>query len=94
MLEVFYSNQFKKDYKKAVKRHNDVEELFKVIELLKKQQPLPLEKRDHALTGDYSGYRECHVHPDFLLVYKVVDSQLQLYLYRTGTHSDLFGDKR
>ena len=91
MLDVFYSNQFKKDYKKAVKRHNDVEELFKVIELLKNQQPLPLEKRDHALTGDYSGYRECHVHPDFLLVYKVVDSQLQLYLYRTGTHSDLFG---
>ena len=91
MLDVFYSSQFKKDYKKAVKRHNDVEELFKVIELLKKQQPLPLEKRDHALTGVYSGYRECHVHPDFLLVYKVVDSQLQLYLYRTGTHSDLFG---
>lgn len=91
MLEVFYSNQFKKDYKKAIKRHNDVEELFKVIELLKKQQPLPLEKRDLALTGDYSGYRECHVHPDFLLVYKVVDSQLQLYLYRTGTHADLFG---
>lgn len=91
MLEVFYSNQFKKDYKKAIKRHNDVEELFKVIELLKNQQPLPLEKRDHALTGDYSGYRECHVHPDFLLVYKVVDSQLQLYLYRTGTHADLFG---
>ena len=91
MLEVFYSNQFKKDYKKAVKRHCDVEELFKVIELLKNQLPLPPEKRDHALTGDYSGYRECHVHPDFLLVYKVVDSQLQLYLYRTGTHSDLFG---
>lgn len=91
MLEVFYSNQFKKDYKKAIKRHNDVEELFKVIELLKNQQPLPLEKRDHALTGDYSGYRECHVHPDFLLVYKVDDSQLQLYLYRTGTHADLFG---
>ena len=91
MLEVFYSNQFKKDYKKAIKRHNDVEELFKVIELLKNQQPLPPEKRDHALTGDYSGYRECHVHPDFLLVYKVDDSQLQLYLYRTGTHADLFG---
>ena len=91
MLDVFFSNQFKKDYKKAVKRHCDIEELFKVIELLKTQQPLPPEKRDHALTGDYSGYRECHVHPDFLLVYKVVDSQLQLYLYRTGTHSDLFG---
>ena len=91
MLDVFFSNQFKKDYKKAVKRHCDVEELFKVIELLKNQQPLPPEKRDHALTGDYSGYRECHVHPDFLLVYKVVDSQLQLYLYRTVTHSDLFG---
>ncbi len=91
MLNVFFSNQFKRDYKKAVKRHCDTDELFKVIELLKNQQPLPPEKRDHALTGDYSGYRECHVHPDFLLVYKVVDSQLQLYLYRTGTHSDLFG---
>ena len=55
------------------------------------------ENRKHEIppcdleSGDYSGYRECHVHPDFLLVYKVVDSQLQLYLYRTGTHSDLFG---
>lgn len=91
MLDVFFSNQFKKDYKKAVKRHCDIEELFKVIELPKNQQPLPPEKRNHALSGDYSGYRECHIHPDFLLVYKVVDSQLQLYLYRTGTHSDLFG---
>ncbi len=91
MLNVFFSNQFKRDYKKAVKRRCDTDELFKVIELLKNQQPLPPEKRDQALTGDYSGYRKCHVHPDFLLVYKVVDSQLQLYLYRTGTHSDLFG---
>ena len=91
MLDVFYSNQFKKDYKKAVKRHCDVEELFKVIELLKNQESLPPEKCDHALTGDYSGYRECHIHPDFLLVYKVENTQLQLYLYRTGTHSDLFG---
>ena len=91
MLDVFYSSQFKKDYKKAVKRHCDIEELFKVIELLKNQQPLPPEKRDHALTGDYSGYRVCHVHPDFLHVYEVVDSQLQFYLYRTGTHSDLLG---
>lgn len=91
MLDVFYSNQFKKDYKKAVKRHCDVDELFKVIELLRAQQPLPLEKHDHALTGNYSGFRECHVHPDFLLVYKVENFLLQLYLYRTGTHSDLFG---
>lgn len=71
MLDIFYSNQFKKDYKKAIKRHCDIEELFKVIELLQNQQPLPAEKRDHSLTGNYSGYRECHVHPDFLLIYKV-----------------------
>lgn len=91
MLDIFYSNQFKKDYKKAIKRHCDIEELFKVIELLKNQQPLPAEKRDHSLTGNYSGYRECHVHPNFLLIYKVENEQLQLYLYRVGTHSDLFG---
>lgn len=90
MLDIVYSNQFKKDYKKAIKRHCDVEELFKVIETLRNQQELSFEKHDHALSGDYAGYRECHVHPDFLLVYKIVDSQLQLYLYRTGTHSDLF----
>lgn len=91
MLSVSFSTQFKKDLKLAKKRHNNIEELFKVIETLKNQQPLPPEKHDHALSGDYSNFRECHVQPDFLLVYKVKDSELQLYLYRCGSHSDLFG---
>lgn len=70
MLEIVYTNQFKRDYRRAVRRNEDVEELFLVIDLLAKGQPLPQEKRDHALSGLYAGYRECHVRPDFLLVYK------------------------
>ncbi len=90
MLEIVYTNQFKRDYRRAVRRNEDVEELFLVIDLLAKGQPLPQEKRDHALSGLYAGYRECHVRPDFLLVYKIVERRLELILYRAGTHSDLF----
>ena len=90
MLEIVYTNQFKKDYKLAVKRKEDVEELFRLIDMLCQGIPLPQEKKDHALSGKYSGYRECHVRPDFLLVYKIVENRLELILYRAGTHSDLF----
>ncbi|MBO5124739.1 MAG: type II toxin-antitoxin system YafQ family toxin [Spirochaetaceae bacterium] len=90
MLEIVYTNQFKRDYRRAVRRNEDVEELFLVIDLLAKGQPLPQEKRDYALSGLYAGYRECHVRPDFLLVYKIVERRLELILYRAGTHSDLF----
>ena len=90
MLEIVYTNQFKKDYKLAVKRKEDVEELFRVIDMLCQRIPLPHEKKDHALSGKYSGYRECHVRPDFLLFYKSVENRLELILYRAGTHSDLF----
>ena len=61
MLEIVYTTQFKKDYKLAQKRGVDVEELFKVIEMLQKQEPLPPEKKDHILHGNYKGYREYHV---------------------------------
>ena len=67
MLDLVYTSQFKKDYKLAQKRHVDIDELFKVISMLQKQEPLPEEKRDHSLVGNYKGYRECHVRPDLLL---------------------------
>ena len=90
MLKIVYTTQFKKDYKLAQKRGVDVEELFKVIELLQKQKPLPPEKKDHLLHGNYKGYRECHVRPDLLLIYKVNNKELKLLLFRSGTHSDLY----
>ena len=90
MLEIVYTTQFKKDYKLAQKRGVDVEELFKVIEMLQKQEHLPPEKKDHLLHGNYKGYRECHVRPDLLLIYKVNNKELELLLFRSGTHSDLY----
>ena len=90
MLDLVYTSQFKKDYKLAQKRHVDIDELFKVISMLQKQEPLPEEKRDHSLVGNYKGYRECHVRPDLLLIYKVKKEDLELLLFRIGTHSDLY----
>lgn len=88
--ELLRTTQFKKDYKLAVKRGCDIKKLMTVVTLLANGEQLPPEYRDHSLTGNYSGYRECHMQPDWLLVYKVVEQQLILTLYRTGTHSDLF----
>ncbi len=90
MLDLVYTSQFKKDYKLAQKRHVDIDELFKVISMLQKQEPLPEEKRDHSLVGNYKGYRECHVRPDLLLIYKIKKKELELLLFRIGTHSDLY----
>ena len=90
MLDLVYTSQFKKDYKLAQKRHVDIDELFKVIGMLQKQEPLPEEKRDHSLVGNYKGYRECHVRPDLLLIYKIKKKELELLLFRIGTHSDLY----
>lgn len=90
MLNLVYTTQFKKDYKLAQKRHVDIDELFKVIGMLQKQELLPEEKRNHLLAGNYKGYRECHVRPDLLLIYKIKEKDLELLLFRTGTHSDLY----
>ena len=80
MLNLVYTTQFKKDYKLAQKRHVDIDELFKVIGMLQKQELLPEEKRDHLLAGNYKGYRECHVRPDLLLIYKIKEKDLELLL--------------
>lgn len=92
MLKIEFTGQFKKDYKAAMKRGCDPEEFQTVISLLASQQPLPERYKDHALvkTRTYNGMRECHIKPDWLLVYKVYEDRLVLALIRTGTHSDLF----
>ncbi|MBQ3371743.1 MAG: type II toxin-antitoxin system YafQ family toxin [Oscillospiraceae bacterium] len=90
MLTIRYESTFKKDYKRIVKRGYDVRLLETVIGLLAEEQPLPEKYRDHSLLGEYSGCRECHITPDWLLIYQISRSELILYLTRTGTHSDLF----
>lgn len=90
MLEVVLSNRFKKDLKLAARRGMDLRELDAIVERLAAQLPLPDRNRDHALTGDYVGFRECHIRPDWLLVYRVDGEDLLLFLFRTGTHADLF----
>ena len=92
MLKVEFTGQFKKDYKLAIKRGCDPKELEKVITLLVNEQPLPEQYRDHALINsrNYKDMRECHIEPDWLLVYKVLRETLILRLIRTGSHSDLF----
>lgn len=92
MLKIEYQGQFKKDFKLAVKRGCDISEFEKVVSMLANQQKLPDKYRDHALTDskDYSGVRECHIEPDWLLIYKIYSDRLILKLIRTGSHSDLF----
>ena len=82
---------FKKDFKLAMKRGLNVELLENVVALLAMGEPLPAKNKDHALTGNWVGHRECHILPDWLLVYRIEDDVLVLTLARTGTHSDLFG---
>lgn len=73
-----------------MKRGYDAKLLQEVISILANGEQLPQKYKDHALIGDYQGYRECHITPDWLLIYKIVDELLILVLTRTGTHSDLF----
>lgn len=92
MLKPEFTGQFKKDYKLAVKRGCDPKKLEIVIELLCRGDGLPEVYRDHQLTNsrNYKGMRECHIEPDWLLVYQIVEDSLILRLIRTGSHSDLF----
>ena len=84
------TTQFKKDYKRSIKRGLVIDKLDKVIEQLAKDGFLPPEYNDHLLIGDKNGLRECHIEPDWLLVYKINHEILILVLTSTGTHSDLF----
>ncbi len=92
MLKIKFSNQFKKDFKLVIKRGYNIKKFEKVVELLQKQETLPINYKDHQLTNskNYKDVRECHIEPDWLLVYKIKEDILILELMRTGTHSDLF----
>ena len=85
------TSQFKKDYKLAMKRGLDISLLEDIIAKLALGESLPEKNRDHALTGDWVGHRECHIQPDWLLIYRMEGDVLVLTLARTGSHSDLFG---
>jgi mRNA interferase YafQ len=90
MLRPIESSKFRKDLKRARRRGKDLEKLKTPVGLLLAQKPLPERYRDHRLAGPYAGYRDCHIEPDWLLIYKVDLQGGTLTLVRTGTHADLF----
>lgn len=90
MLEIVSSNRFKKDLKLAIRRGYNIALLENVVNKLASQESLEPKYKDHELAGEFKGLRECHITPDWLLVYQIVENELVLFLSRTGTHSDLF----
>lgn len=90
MLELVMTSQFKKDLKRINKWGKDLSLLKQVLQILCEEKELGAKFRDHALTGNYIGFRECHVQPDWLLIYAIDKEDLILTASRTGSHSDLF----
>ncbi|WP_456047997.1 type II toxin-antitoxin system YafQ family toxin [Abiotrophia defectiva] len=88
--QIKFTSQFKKDLKKAKKQGSDIDKLFEVINSLAQGVQLPSKYRDHQLSGNYKDCRECHIEPDWLLIYQVIDNVLVLSLIRIGSHADLF----
>lgn len=88
--EVVMSSEFKKGLKAAEKRGLDLSKVNRIVAMLANGETLPTEYKDHSLKGKYAGKRECHIEPDWLLIYKYEKSELLLLLFDTGTHSDLF----
>ena len=88
-----YDIQFKKDLKLAKKQNKNLDKLFEVIDILANGGTLEAKYRDHDLTGNYKGTRECHIEPDWLLIYEIQNNVLVLMLYRLGTHSELFKNR-
>ncbi len=88
MLKINYTNQFKKDYKRVKRQHKDLSKLQVVIELLVNEEQLDRIYKDHQLIGDWKNHRDCHIEPDWILIYRISDNNL--YLERTGSHSELF----
>ena len=88
--DIIWTSKFKKDYKTIIKRNLDINLLDDVIRILARGDELPQQYNDHSLSGNWKGFRECHIAPDWLLIYSIEDNNLVLVLSRTGTHSDLF----
>jgi mRNA interferase YafQ len=89
-LSIRVVTRFERDVKRMARRHKDLTKLETVIATLVAEEPLPSRYRDHALTGDLHGWRDIHVEPDWLLIYRINRSILELILLRTGTHADIF----
>ncbi|MBR6229816.1 MAG: type II toxin-antitoxin system YafQ family toxin [Eubacterium sp.] len=92
IYDIVWTSQFKKDYKHAMKQHLDIAQLDTVIEKLASGGKLDAKYKDHPLKGNYKGYRECHIQPDWVLVYKIFKDKLILTLVSTGSHSNLFNE--
>lgn len=90
IYEVRFTAKFKKDLKLAQRQGKDIDKLFGIVEMLSNDIILDEKYKDHELSGNYEGFRECHIEPDWLLIYKKNKEQIILYLSRTGSHSDLF----
>ena len=88
--ELDFTSKFKKDIKLLKKQGKNIEKLYEIINILAYGEELDAKYRDHNLIGNYKGYRECHIEPDWLLIYKVMQNILILTLSRTGSHSELF----
>ncbi len=90
MYSIEYTNRFKKDLKRCKKRGYNLDELIKVVDILQRTGKLPSVYKPHSLKGKYNGLWECHIKPDWLLVWQQNDNSLSLMMMNTGTHSDLF----
>ena len=90
MYDIEYTNSFKKDYKRILKREYDISLLFSIIEKLMSDGQVDFKFRPHKLLGKYSGYWECHIEQDWLLIWKINENEKRISLLNTGTHSDLF----
>ena len=91
MLRIFYTTKMKKDAQRMQRRGKDLSKLSSVLTALASGGTLPARHRDHALSGRRAGFRECHIEPDWLLVYRIEEDLLSLTATETGTHADLFG---
>lgn len=92
MRKLVATAQFRKDYKRVRKRGYDLSLLEQVIDKLLQEETLEAKYRDHSLAGSMASYRECHIQPDWLLIYRIEDDRMILVAHRTGTHSDLFDE--
>ena len=90
MYAIRPTNKFHQDLKLCQKRGYNMQAITDVIKKLAAGETLPPQNRDHELSGNYKGFRECHIQPDWLLIYRINNNDLILFLSRTGTHSDLF----
>ena len=90
MLEIVFTNKMKRDTKLMKKRGKDMSKLTNILKLLASRTPLPEVYKDHQLSGDLKDFRECHIEPNWLLIYQVFKDELILSASGTGTHSDLF----